>query len=197
MEDRLGRKVAKLSNAVIFSSIQESFIALAMGYLLSVIYLIGDTRQLTPLLVGIIAGTVVFTVISTVSGRFERRKFFVEILVVAVLLSVSGYIVADFLVFHTGYQYSDLFLAIIGAMIISPVILLQHYSQLLFGVNRISSKAIVSSISSVLMIVIIVVFAYVYEKAGQTMLSEKVELIGAVNIALVIIEIIARRLYES
>jgi len=29
------------------------------------------------------------------------------------------------------------------------------------------------------------------------MLSEKVELIGAVNIALVIIEIIARRLYES
>jgi hypothetical protein len=62
-------------------------------------------------------------------------------------------------------------------------------------VNRIASKATVSSISSVLMIVIIVLFAFVYEKGGQTMLSEKVEVIGTISIVLTLIEIgIIRRL---
>jgi len=194
-EDRPGKKVARLVDAIFFSSVQESFIALALGYLLSVIYLIGDTRQLTPLLAGIIAGTIIFTIVSTLAGEFGRRKFAGETLVIVILLSISAYIIADLLVFHTGYQYSDLFLAVIGAMIISPVMLVQQYSQLIFRVNRIASKATVSSISSVLMIVIIVLFAFVYEKGGQTMLSEKVEVIGTISIVLTLIEIgIIRRL---
>lgn len=188
-KNSLGKRAARLVDAVAFSTIQESFIALALAYFLSLIYLIGDTRQLTPLLLGVIVGAIIFILASTFLGDFRKGKFVAEVIVVVILLSISGYLVAGLIFIHTGYQYSDLILAVIGAMIISPVVLIQHYSQEIFSIKRIISKAAVSSISSVLMILIILVFSVIYEEGGQTMLSEKVEVVGIIALLLTLLEI--------
>lgn len=188
-ENKFGRTVGRISNAIVFSAVQESFIALALAYFLSLIYLIGDTRQLTPLLLGVIVGTVIFATLSTLLGKFSRGKFAAEGILVAALLSISAYLSADLLILKSGYQNSDLFLALIGSLIISPILLVQHYSQEVFKIGKRVTKVIVSSSSSVIMILIVLIFSIIYEEAGQTMLSAKVEITGIIALLLTLLEI--------
>ncbi len=182
-------KLKRAINAILFSSIQESFIALTLAYFLNVIYLIGDTRQLIPLLLGLVIGTVIFSSVSIFSSNNQRKNFILKAIIVVILLLIVIFMVANLLIFNTWYQYSNLILALIGGMIISPILLVQNYSREIFEIDGRSFKAIVFSISSLLMLIIILIFSELYELGGQMGLSIKIEVYGGITILLTLLEI--------
>ncbi len=182
-------KVKRAINAILFSSIQESFIALTLAYFFNVIYLIGDTRQLIPLLLGLVIGTIIFSSLSIFSKNYQRKNYMFEAITVVTLLLISILMVTNLLIFNAWYQYSNLILALIGGMIISPILLVQNYSREIFEIDGRSYKAIVFSISSLLMLVIILIFSELYELGGQMGLSMKIEVFGGITILLTLLEI--------
>ncbi|MEM3363868.1 MAG: hypothetical protein QXR21_06200 [Thermoplasmatales archaeon] len=182
-----GKRILRILNAIIFSSIQEIFLILSFGLAFDIIYLIGDTRQLYPLLEGLITGAVFFALLSTLFGRDTNKRIIVFAVASAVLLLISFMI--SYL-FHLGFGYgiqNDL-LFVLGIGVSSVILPVQQYTYRIFLIENKATKGLTSGTSSIAMIIGIVVFSVIYERAGQIMLPRMVEELGAIAIVLTIFE---------
>ncbi|MEM0141654.1 MAG: hypothetical protein QXN66_06455 [Thermoplasmatales archaeon] len=182
-------RALSILNAIIFSSVQEIFVILSFGFAFGIIYLIGDTRQLYPLLEGLIAGTVFFSLLYVLSRKdsYKRVLLFSCISLTLVLISFAiSYL------FHRGYGYDfeDDLLFIQGVMISSILLPVQQYTHFLFHIDKISAKGLTAGTSSLLMIVGVIIFSFIYEKEGQIMLPRMVDEIAAVAVAIALAEFV-------
>lgn len=184
MENRWINNIVKIVSVSIFASVQESFIVLFLGYLFNVIYLIGDTRQLIPLLSGLIIGTFTFTIIATIQKKFTSKAIGFEVAVIVFSVIMAWYVMSELLVFNSDFQYSNLILTVEGILIASPIIFIQHYAQSIFHIIRPTIKAIEASLSSAMMVLIVIIFAFLYERGGQELLPMRIELMGLFSIIL-------------
>ncbi|MEM4091110.1 MAG: hypothetical protein QXQ46_10315, partial [Thermoplasmatales archaeon] len=65
-----------------------------------------------------------------------------------------------------------------------------QYTHFLFHIDKISAKGLTAGTSSLLMIVGVIIFSFIYEKEGQIMLPRMVDEIAAVAVAIALAEFV-------
>jgi len=166
-------------------SLQSSFYILFFAYIFGSIYLIGDSRELYPLLEGVIIGLVLFISAIIIIGNGTLGRIF-SLIISGVLIIIAWYLSA-----YPYFNSPNFTLLVIGMSIMSPFLVISQYFLGYFSIRRRSLKAITLSLSSLIIIAIIIVFAELYERQGQILLPLRIEVLGALSIlsALIILYI--------
>ncbi|MGC8645248.1 MAG: hypothetical protein ACP5UO_03140 [Thermoplasmata archaeon] len=179
-----GNRVVNLLNATFFSTLQELFVTLSLGFAFSVIYLIGDARQLYPLLEGIITGILFFSIVASISGKGRVVSF----TAVSAALVVGAFFISQLLHSTLGFIFPDELLFAEGALITSIVLPLQRYTHSVFHLEKTAGRSVVAGVSDILLILGIVIFSLFYEKGGQVMLPRMVEVVALITLAVTLLE---------
>lgn len=136
-------------------------IILSFGYASGLIYSIGDSRQLPHIFLGLVAGTLVFSVVGFIIGKSTKNLVITTIISSALLGVAYAVIAVDTLV------VDDFSLFIISILISSPSMpvsqLLAHPRQRITTWKNLMSGIV----QAVLVIFLIFIYAYEYELKGQ------------------------------
>ncbi len=156
-------------------SIYAGFTILAIAYAFNIIYLIGDPRQLVPLLEGLIPGAFIFSI----AGYYLRGNSTLFSFSIALL----GVILAFLIIYGLHMVLDYAFLGMVSFLVTSPLALISRYLSGRFLTRRgrgISMPIVVS----ILFLLEVVAVAVLYEKSGQTNLAVQLSVLAYVSIAL-------------
>lgn len=159
------------------------FLTIASGSLISYIPVIGDPRQLVPLLTGLIAGVLIFTIGGSVGNMKVKRLTEIGSGMSLVLIAAVYFILRadDFTV-----PMSEL--PVLSALLCSPFLpaVSFTYDSLLFK-RSMKFRVLFAVISSVFSLVIIILVALLYELSGQAVMPIELILLGSVSIVLLVL----------
>ncbi|MGC8497046.1 MAG: hypothetical protein ACP5NL_03505 [Thermoplasmata archaeon] len=156
---------------ILFGSLLSVFLVLTAAYITNLVYMIGDYPEIIPLLIGIIAGAIVFSI----AGAFLRERKYMNILYTAIF-SVVIIVISDLILNVYSFTNPDSVILISGFLINSPYAFAVEISNYLSKTEKLKNKLIASIVMAVLAIIIIVIFAIIYEKAGQTILPQGISI---------------------
>lgn len=164
-----------------YSALFSIFAVLTVAYSLNLIYLIGDERQNLPLFMGLIFGSLVFSLLASV-----KRVLIPGILLAALLVSVTAY-----LIFSKSMVIDNLELFISSFFITSPLMPVIAY----FSGHRekFTVRLYFSILSMTFFLIIISAFAIFYMYSNQTILPLGISVFAYTSIALSLL-LIYRRL---
>ncbi len=173
---------------ILFGALLSVFLVLNAAYITNLIYLIGDYPEITPLLIGIIVGAIVFSI----AGAFFNEKKYMNILytsIFSVALILISYLILNIYAFIN----PDSAIMISGFLINSPYLVAVEISNYLSKTERLKNKLVTSIIIAVLAIIIVVIFAIIYEKAGQAILPQGISIFAYLILIVFIAILIASR----
>jgi hypothetical protein len=174
---------------ILLGSLLSVFLVLTVAYITNLIYLIGDYPEIIPLLVGIIAGAVVFSV----AGAFLNERKYMNILYTAIC-SAATIIIAGLILNIYSIVNPDSVIMIVGFLINSPYAVAVEISNYLSKTEKLKNKLIASVIIALLAIIFVVIFAIIYEKTGQTILPQGISIFAyLILLAFIVILILSRR----
>ncbi|MEM0160868.1 MAG: hypothetical protein QXT62_02785 [Thermoplasmata archaeon] len=174
---------------ILFGSLLSVSLVLTAAYITNLVYMIGDYPEIIPLLIGIIAGAIVFSI----AGAFLNEKKYMNIVYTAIF-SVAIILISDLILNIYAFANPDSVIMISGFLINSPYAVVVEISNYLSKTERLKNKLIASIIIAVLAIIIIVIFAIIYEKAGQAILPQGISIFAYLMlIAFIAILIMSRR----
>ncbi|PYB67530.1 hypothetical protein DMB44_08925 [Thermoplasma sp. Kam2015] len=160
---------------IIAFSIYAGFTILAIAYAFNIIYLIGDPRQLVPLLEGLIPGAFIFSI----AGYYLMNKS----TLFSFSIALFGVILAFLIIYDLHMVLDYAFLGMVSFLVTSPLALISRYlsgRSLTRRGRGISMPIIVST----LFLLEVVAVAVLYEKSGQTNLAVQLSVLAYVSIAL-------------
>jgi hypothetical protein len=155
------RFVIGLLGIAIPGSFFSTALLLSFGYSSQLVYTIGDVRQLDPLLLGIIAGSIVFSLVGYLS-RPTWLVISVETLVSLLLLGGSyALMVANSLILD------GTLILVISLLMTSVCAPVGTILRLRRGSYSIPSRALFGIIQAVLLVLFVLFYSIYYETVGQ------------------------------
>lgn len=164
-----------------YSALFSIFAVLTVAYSLNLIYLIGDERQNLPLFLGLILGSLIFSLLASV-----KRVLIPDILVAALSVSVAAY-----LIFSKSMVIDNLELFISSFLITSPLMPVNAY--FIRYREKFTVRLSFSILTTAFFLIIIAAFAIFYMYSNQTILPLGISVFAYTSIALSLL-LIYRRL---
>jgi hypothetical protein len=153
--------VVGLLGTAIPGSFFSTALLLSFGYSSQLVYTIGDTRQLDPLLLGIIAGSIFFSLVGYMS-RPTWLTISVETLVSLLLLGVAyALMVANSLILDGTLI---LVISLLMTSVCAPVGTMLRVRR---GSYSVPSRAVFGVTQAVLLVLFVLFYSIYYETGGQ------------------------------
>ena len=160
-ESRGSRVASGLLKGAIPASLFTSGILLAYGYATGLIYSVGDPRQLTPILLGIILGTVVFSMLGF--SLKPGRTNLISLSLLSAVLLISAYSI----IYLNSYALSNGSITVVAFLISSPSMAVSQLVGRSLKVLPPALRLSLGTIQAVLVILLVFVYALEYELHGQ------------------------------
>ncbi|MGC8663598.1 MAG: hypothetical protein ACP5SF_03765 [Thermoplasmata archaeon] len=164
------------SEKILVSSIFSVFVTLSMAYLFNIIYLIGDSRQLGPLFIGILIGTFFYSIFGSFLNKFAFVYCFI--------ISFISLVLVFYILYSTNMIIGNEYLFIISFLITSPIMPVTQFFERKI---KIKNRIIISAIASIIFVILILIFAILYEISGQTILPLGISVFGYLSLIIFVI----------
>jgi Kef-type K+ transport system membrane component KefB len=136
-----------------------------------------------PLLIGIIAGAIIFSVI----GAFLNERKKVNIVYTAIM-SIVTIAIAYMILYFYSFVNPNAVIMCVGLLINSPYSVFVEASNYISKNSKLKNKIPVAIIIAVIGIILVLLFAIIYENSGQTIFPQGVFISALITlIALVIL----------
>jgi hypothetical protein len=155
------RFVFGLLGQSILGSIFSTGLLLSFGYSSQLVYTVGDTRQLEPLLFGIIAGSILFSLVGHLVKPTWRSLSVETIVSLLLLAGAYALIVANSLVLD------GTLILVISFLMTSVCAPVGTALRLPRGTYSIPSRAVFGVTHAVLVILFVLAYSIYYEEGGQ------------------------------
>ena len=176
------RKIGLKAFSIIFGSLFSVFLLLTAVYITNLIYSIGDYSEVPPILIGIIVGTLLFSIL----GAFLNERRIINTVYTAII-SVAIVIIAYIIITYMN-TLLDPNIAIMssGFLINSPYMFTVEISNYIAETSKLKFKIISSIIIASTAIIIIFAFAIFYMNSNQTALPLGVSIFSYITLILLI-----------